>query len=118
MEEVCAEVWAEVLDVPGVGAHDNFFDLGGDSVLATRIVTRLREIFESERITLRTMFLSPTVAELAEAMVAAEPAPGRTEAVAGIHLRISRMSPEEVERELSARRAVANGAVANGGAGA
>ncbi|KAB7836968.1 non-ribosomal peptide synthetase [Streptomyces mobaraensis] len=103
--EVCAGVWAEVLDRPAVGEHENFFALGGDSVLATRIVTRLRQVFTSDGISLRTLFLSPTVAGLAEAITAGEDVPGRSEAVAGIHLRVSRMTPEEVARELSARRA-------------
>ncbi|UBI40323.1 MULTISPECIES: phosphopantetheine-binding protein [Streptomyces] len=104
--EVCAGVWAEVLDRPAVGEHENFFALGGDSVLATRIVTQLRQVFTPDGISLRTLFLSPTVAGLAEAITAGEDVPGRSEAVAGIHLRVSRMTPEEVARELSARRAV------------
>ncbi|MGI5336482.1 amino acid adenylation domain-containing protein [Streptomyces sp. CA-181903] len=109
--EICAGVWAEVLDRPAVGEHENFFSLGGDSVLATRIVTRLRQVFTSDGISLRTLFLSPTVAGLAEAITAGEDVPGRSEAVAGIHLRVSRMTPEEVARELSARRhAVKDGA--------
>ncbi|MFD4628396.1 amino acid adenylation domain-containing protein [Streptomyces sp. NPDC058284] len=105
--EVCARVWAEVLQVEAVGEQDNFFALGGDSVLATRIVTRLRQVFASDAVTLRTVFLSPTVAGLAAGVVAAEEAPGQAEAMAGVHLRVARMSPEEVERELSARRAAA-----------
>ncbi|WP_338146647.1 amino acid adenylation domain-containing protein [Streptomyces boncukensis] len=103
--EVCAQVWARVLGVESVGERDNFFALGGDSVLATRIVTRLREVFASDAVSLRTVFLSPTVAGLAAAVVAAEEEPGWAEAVAAVELRVSRMSPEEVARELSARGA-------------
>ncbi|MGW6531284.1 amino acid adenylation domain-containing protein [Streptomyces venezuelae] len=102
--EVCAQVWAQVLEVEAVGEQDNFFALGGDSVLATRIVTRLRQVFASDAVTLRTVFLSPTVAGLAAGVVAAEEVPGRAEAMADVHLRVARMSPEEVRRELSARR--------------
>ncbi|WP_431775069.1 amino acid adenylation domain-containing protein [Streptomyces cucumeris] len=109
--EVCAAVWAEVLGLDAVGQEDNFFALGGDSVLATRIVTRLRQVFESERITLRMVFLSPTVSGLAEAVTAAEEAPGRAEATATIHLRIARMSPDEVARELAVRRTAAKSGV-------
>ncbi|MFF1379242.1 amino acid adenylation domain-containing protein [Streptomyces sp. NPDC058308] len=105
--EVCAQVWAQVLEVEAVGEQDNFFALGGDSVLATRIVTRLRQVFASDAVTLRTVFLSPTVAGLAAGVVAAEEVPGRAEAMAHVHLRVARMSPEAVERELSARRAAA-----------
>ncbi|MEV6395076.1 amino acid adenylation domain-containing protein [Streptomyces sp. NPDC051907] len=108
VEEIVAGVWAEVLESDAVGAHDNFFALGGDSVLATRIVTRLRRILDSEAVSLRTLFLSPTVAELAASMIAAESVPGRTAAVADIHLKIARMDAGDVARELSARRRAAD----------
>ncbi|MFC5220500.1 amino acid adenylation domain-containing protein [Streptomyces coerulescens] len=109
--EVCAAVWADVLGVAAVHEHANFFELGGDSVLATRIVARLRQIFASEGVSLRMVFLTPTVAELARAVVEQEDFPGRSERAAAIHLRIARMSPDEVARELSARRASAKGGV-------
>nr|WP_245600700.1 non-ribosomal peptide synthetase [Streptomyces sulphureus] len=107
--EVCATVWADVLGVEKVHEHANFFELGGDSVLATRIVRRLREIFLSERVSLRTVFLTHTVAELAATLVAEEDSPGQAEAAAAVHLQIARMSPDEIARELSARRATARG---------
>jgi amino acid adenylation domain-containing protein len=65
-EEVVAGVWAEVLRSGHIiGIHDNFFDLGGHSLLVTQVVARLRKAFQVE-IPLRWLFESPTVAELAE----------------------------------------------------
>jgi amino acid adenylation domain-containing protein len=55
---------AELLGVPSVGAEDNFFFLGGHSLLGTQLITRLRETFGVE-LTLRRIFDSPTAAELA-----------------------------------------------------
>ena len=43
VEEMIAEIWAEVLKLDRVGIHDNFFDLGGHSLLATQVISRLRE---------------------------------------------------------------------------
>ncbi|MER6178818.1 amino acid adenylation domain-containing protein [Streptosporangium sp. NPDC001681] len=41
-EELVARIWEEVLELPQVGAHDDFFELGGDSILAIRVVGELR----------------------------------------------------------------------------
>ncbi|MFZ3493746.1 amino acid adenylation domain-containing protein [Streptomyces sp. 5.8] len=63
-EEQLATLWCEVLDVPRVGVRDNFFELGGNSLAATRLVARIRDGFRVA-ISLREMFTSRTVADLA-----------------------------------------------------
>src|SRR6185295_4833205 len=47
-EERLAGIWAELLRVPRVGVDESFFDLGGDSLLATRLVSRVREAFRAD----------------------------------------------------------------------
>jgi acyl carrier protein len=61
----------ELLDIRRVGITDSFFELGGFSLLATRLAARIREAFGVE-LTLRDVFLSPTVEGLAEQIVQAQ----------------------------------------------
>ncbi|GAA4960292.1 non-ribosomal peptide synthase/polyketide synthase [Actinoplanes utahensis] len=63
-ERLTARVWAEVLGVPGVGVTDNFFDLGGDSILSMRVTSRLREE-SGVRVSPRAVFDAPDLAALA-----------------------------------------------------
>ena len=65
IEEMIAQIWAEILKVDTIGVHDNFFDLGGHSLLATQLVSRVRDTFNIE-FPLRIVFECSTVAEFAE----------------------------------------------------
>jgi amino acid adenylation domain-containing protein len=60
VEQELATLWAEVLGVERVGVTDNFFDLGGYSLLATRLLARIRAAFQAE-VSLRDFFENPTV---------------------------------------------------------
>ncbi|GGS18690.1 hypothetical protein Snoj_73410 [Streptomyces nojiriensis] len=67
VEKALAEIWADVLSVDRVGLDDDFFDLGGHSMLATQVVARSKEQF-GVAVTLRIFFDLPTVRELAAAL--------------------------------------------------
>ena len=65
IERTIAAVWQEVLGFEQVGIHDDFFELGGDSILSVRLLIRLRETLQVD-LSLRAGFEAPTVAEMAE----------------------------------------------------
>jgi amino acid adenylation domain-containing protein len=64
-ERKLTEIWAEVLNLDHVGRHDNFFDIGGHSLLALRLILRLQQVFSGEALPLRAVLEAPTVEEFA-----------------------------------------------------
>ena len=68
LEEKLAGIWRDVLRLDRVGVHDNFFDLGGNSLLATQVISAVRKEFASQ-VPLRRLFEMPTLSGLALAVV-------------------------------------------------
>ncbi|MEH2175037.1 non-ribosomal peptide synthetase [Nostoc sp.] len=66
-ESTLAKIWAEVLNIERVGIYDNFFDLGGDSLLTVRLMKDIHKHFERE-LPLSSLFLNPTIESLATAL--------------------------------------------------
>ncbi|MCG7495641.1 amino acid adenylation domain-containing protein [Vibrio sp. Of7-15] len=62
-EAQLCDIWQDVLGVERVGIHDNFFRIGGDSIVSIQLVTRLRQ--EGYVLQVKAIFDAPTVAELA-----------------------------------------------------
>src|SRR6202000_2897142 len=67
VEAQLCEMWKELLGAAQIGIQDNFFEQGGDSLLATRLVSRVRARLGIE-LNLRTLFERPTIEELARAI--------------------------------------------------
>jgi amino acid adenylation domain-containing protein len=65
LEEILTEIWMELLDLEQVGVYDDFFVLGGDSLTATRLLSRMRSTFEVE-LPVTKLFEVHTIAGLAE----------------------------------------------------
>ncbi|MFN6461434.1 MAG: non-ribosomal peptide synthetase [Nostoc sp. DedVER02] len=65
IEQQIAKFWQEVLHLDQVGIHDNFFDLGGHSLLTLKVNNKLRTILQRD-ISVVTMFQNPTIYSLAQ----------------------------------------------------
>jgi aryl carrier-like protein len=85
-EAVLAAIWSDLLTADRVGRNDHFFELGGHSLLAVKLIDRMRQ--HGMSVDVRTVFIAPTLAALAQAVdsqgafdtpVAAGPPPRETE---------------------------------------
>jgi mycobactin phenyloxazoline synthetase len=102
LEEAIAHVWSEALAGVAVGADDDYFLLGGDSVLATVIVGRLRDGLGTDAISVRDVLTGHTVAGLAARLRRGDGAGPRLEQAAELFLEVERMTDEELEAHLPA----------------
>jgi natural product biosynthesis luciferase-like monooxygenase protein len=99
VEEALSWMWAEILGVEEVGIHDDFFESGGHSILASQLVSRVRETFHIE-LSLRTFFDAPTIARLAGIMVGDAEQAIRVERIAELLRDVINYSDDEVEAML------------------
>lgn len=102
LEEVLAEIWAEVLDVDRVGVEDSFFALGGDSIRSVRVVAAAQE--RGLEFTVQDLFRHQTVARLGEHLEAslsgAPVDPGDDAELASLVEEVEGLTAEEVRRRL------------------
>lgn len=68
VEQTIAEIWKKLLGIEQIGIHDNYFDLGGNSVLAVRLFAQIKKIF-NQKIPLATLIDAPTVEQLASVLL-------------------------------------------------
>jgi mycobactin phenyloxazoline synthetase len=103
LETALTAILAELLGVPVIGADDDFFSLGGDSVLATSAIARIRTWLDVPGATVADVFAARTAATLAERLTRQEPEPDRLDGVAEVYLEVAGMNSAEVASEIAAR---------------
>jgi mycobactin phenyloxazoline synthetase len=96
LESALAAIVGDVLGVESVGADDDFFALGGDSVLATQAVARIRAWLDTPDVMVADIFAARTVSELADLLSRRENEPGRLDQVAELYLEVIHMEADHV----------------------
>jgi len=100
VEKTLAEIWSKVLSVDLIGIYDNFFDLGGQSLAATRVVSHVIKKFQLE-LPLQLLFQSPTVAEMASVISEHQEKKLGAEELERILAQLESLSENEAQRLLA-----------------
>jgi nonribosomal peptide synthetase DhbF len=101
-EALVADLFAEVLNLDQVGVEDDFFDLGGHSLSATRVLVRLRSLLQFD-VSLSALFHARTAAALAHHLLHSDV---RVDAIARAWASVKSMSTEELSHALAHERAM------------
>jgi hypothetical protein len=103
VEQVLALSWRDLLGVSALGVDDDFFELGGNSLLAIRAIARMREYFRVE-LGLRDLLQAPTIAGVAARLLAHPEERTRVEEAARVVLSVLALGEDEAARRLAELR--------------
>src|SRR5215471_15283388 len=103
MESLLAKIWSEALSINSIGIHDSFFDLGGDSIIASRIVSAIGRKLPWN-LALAEFYDACTIAQGAQLLAQKAPDAEQAERVAALCLKIDGLSSAEVETMLIGER--------------
>jgi amino acid adenylation domain-containing protein len=105
LERLLADIWMEVLSVDKVGIHDDFFEVGGQSILATQFISRVQQVVPG-KVPLQAIFETPTIAGLADFITRSQPEQDEDQkvALAELFAEIQELSEEEVQELLRAEQ--------------
>jgi hypothetical protein len=101
IEELLVDIWTQILGATQIGVRDNFYDLGGESLLALRIVSRINKYFQTE-LSVRTLLEHPVLMDFAQKLRSISGRPAEElEKIAKVGLTVRRMSPEQRKAALA-----------------
>ncbi|MDM8515211.1 SDR family NAD(P)-dependent oxidoreductase [Desulfobacterales bacterium HSG16] len=99
IERQLVDIWQKLLGIEPVGIQDDFFDLGGDSLLGTQIISRVRNRFNID-LPVKSLFAEPTISGLSELMEQLRLEQADDEALASLIDQLEKMPDEEVKKLL------------------
>jgi acyl carrier protein len=99
IEEELAAIWTELLQVERIGIYDNFFYLGGHSILLTQLVSRVQNVF-GVQLPIQSLFIMPTLADMARAIFEEYFEYENEETLTDILHDLEQISPNEVQKYL------------------
>lgn len=103
VEKALVSVWAQVMGIDAPGIHDDFWELGGNSLLAAQLISKINESF-LQQFSPTVLSHAPTVANLSAFLIEHENEAGHSEKIADILLTIEDMSGEEIKKAVEDER--------------
>jgi acyl carrier protein len=95
-----AAIWAQLIHLEQVGSEENFFDLGGHSLAAARVIARVVESFQLD-LPLKALLDAPTVAEMAQVLMENEAKQVTEKDLGRILDEIEALSEDEAQRRVA-----------------
>jgi len=103
LEAGITDIWQSLLRVDKIGVQDNFFNIGGHSLLAAQVVNKLREVYKVD-LPVLAIFKTPTISDLAEKIEAMRQADVDAERLAQLVSKIKQFSDDEIKALLQRKK--------------
>ncbi|MGV7224081.1 MAG: AMP-binding protein [Nitrospinales bacterium] len=100
VEKGLAEIWGRVLDLDQVGISDSFFDLGGNSLLATQIISRVIKTYRA-KVLLKSLFQAPTLSGMAVVIAKNQAKKAESKDIERLLAELEALSDEQARRRLA-----------------
>lgn len=105
IEQTIANTWESILGIEAIGIHDDFFELGGNSLMAIQIISRLREIYCVD-LPVNVFFETPTIHNAARAILEVQISDTNDEMLAQMLAEVAQLSESDVQQMLLAKESM------------
>jgi acyl transferase domain-containing protein len=105
IEQTIAATWESILGIEAIGIHDDFFELGGNSLMAIQIISRLRDIYCVD-LPVNVFFETPTIHNAARAILEVQVSGTNDEMLAQMLAEVAQLSESDVQQMLLAKESM------------